>query len=290
MKTNMSKYLTILAGNPRGGEKTWESLYKYVIDHLNSDLAICTGDKWVSDISLFDKADYKWIFNEPVDWYEYYKSNFKGNWEKFFTMGKDTGLYNSGNIHFAIKDIILKNYLQELRKYEFIIYTRFDQFYTDYHININDEDSDKIWIPEGENYHGIGDRHAIIPIKYIEKFLSICTYVDSKESIIDPPDYLNCETAYLRFLTHNDLIKKVKRYKRIQFTSATNQDKTNWRVPKYKVYMTRNLLIKYPDEFISSIKNSIENKKISYFFQEPILCMTYFYLSLRRKLGQTKKS
>ena len=290
MKTNMSKYLTILAGNPRGGEKTWESLYKYVIDHLNSDLAICTGDKWVSDISLFNKADYKWIFNEPEDWYEYYKSNFKGNWEKFFTMGKDTGLYNSGNIHFAIKDIILKNYLQELRKYEFIIYTRFDQFYTDYHINIIDEDSDKIWIPEGENYHGIGDRHAIIPIKYIEKFLSICTYVDSKESIIDPPDYLNCETAYLRFLTHNDLIKKVKRYKRIQFTSATNQDKTNWRVPKYKVYMTRNLLIKYPDEFISSIKNSIKNKKISYFFQEPILCMTYFYLSLRRKLGQTKKS
>ena len=43
---------------------------------------------------------------------QYYKSNFKGNWEKFFTMGKDTGLYNSGNIHFAIKDIILKNYLQ----------------------------------------------------------------------------------------------------------------------------------------------------------------------------------
>ena len=66
-----------------------KSLYRYVIDHLGSDLAICTGDKWVSDISLFKRADYKWIFNEPEDWYEYYKINFKGNlaknslqWEK----------------------------------------------------------------------------------------------------------------------------------------------------------------------------------------------------------------
>ena len=290
MKPIMNKYLTILAGNPRGGEKTWKSLYRYVIDHLGSDLAICTGDKWVSDISLFKRADYKWIFNEPEDWYEYYKINFKGNWQEFFTMGKDTGLYNSGNIHFAIKDIILKNYLEELKKYEFIIYTRFDQFYTDYHINMEDEDLDYIWIPEGENYHGIGDRHAIIPTQYIEEFLSICNYVDSEESIINPPDYLNCETAYLRFLTYNGLIQNVKRYERLQFTSATNRDKTNWRVPKYRVFMTKNLLIKYPDEFINSIKNSLKNKKIYYLFQEPILCITYFYLSIRRIFGKTLKS
>ena len=290
MKPIMSKYLTILAGNPRGGEKTWESLYKYVLDHLNSDLAICTGDKWVSDVSLFEKADFKWIFNEPEDWYEYYENNFKGNWKEFFEMGKDTGLYNSGNIHFAIKDIILKNYFEELKKYEFIIYTRFDQFYTDYHINVNDEDADNIWIPEGENYHGIGDRHAIIPNKYIEEFLSICDYVDSKESIINPPDYLNCETAYLRFLTNNGLIQNVKRYERLQFTSATKKDKTNWRVPKYKVYMMKNLLIKYPDEFIDSVKNSLKDNKFSYFFQEPILCITYFYLSIRRIFGKTIKS
>lgn len=285
----MSEYLTLLAGNPRGGEKTWKSLYKYVIEHLHSDLAICTGDKWVTDNSLFQKADYKWIFNEPDDWYEYYEKNFKGNWKEFFLIGKDTGLYNSGNIHFAIKDIILKNYLQELKKYKFIIYTRFDQYYTDYHIDIKGQDMTKIWIPEGENYNGIGDRHAIVPIQYIEKFLDICNYVDSKDSIKNTPEYLNCETAYLRFLTHNDLIKNVKRYKRAQFTSATKQDKTNWRVPKYKVYITKNLLIKYPDEFINSVKNSIKNKKVFYFIQEPIICITYLYLTLLRRFGILKK-
>jgi hypothetical protein len=34
-------YLVVLAGSPRGGEKTWESLYKYVLNPLNADLAIC---------------------------------------------------------------------------------------------------------------------------------------------------------------------------------------------------------------------------------------------------------
>ena len=206
-------------------------------------------------------------------------------------MGKDTGLYNSGNIHFAIKDIILKNYLEELKKYEFIIYTRFDQFYTDYHINMEDEDLDYIWIPEGENYHGIGDRHAIIPTQYIEEFLSICNYVDSEESITNPPDYLNCETAYLRFLTYNGLIQNVKRYEK-DYNLHPQQIgiKQIGGVPKYRVYMTKNLLIKYPDEFINSIKNSLKNKKIYYLFQEPILCITYFYLSTRRIFGKTLKS
>ena len=128
----------------------------------------------------------------------------------------------------------------------------------------------KIWIPEGENYNGMGDRHAIVPIQYIEKFL-IFVIMLIQDSIKNTPEYLNCETAYLRFLTHNDLIKNVKRYKRAQFTSATKQDKTNWRVPKYKVYITKNLLIKYPDEFINSVKFN-QNKKVFYFIQEPIIC------------------
>ena len=42
MKFKNSNYLVILAGSPRGGEDTWNSLFKYVIKHLEADLAICT--------------------------------------------------------------------------------------------------------------------------------------------------------------------------------------------------------------------------------------------------------
>ena len=52
----MRKYLTILSGHPRGGEKTWNSLYRNVIEPLNSDLAVLTGNKWIANQSFVEKA------------------------------------------------------------------------------------------------------------------------------------------------------------------------------------------------------------------------------------------
>ena len=42
----LKDYLVVLGGSPRGGEETWNSLYKYVINYLDADLAICCSDKW----------------------------------------------------------------------------------------------------------------------------------------------------------------------------------------------------------------------------------------------------
>ena len=83
----LKDYLVILAGSPRGGEDTWTSLYKYVVDFLDADLAICCSDKWNQDISLFQNADYKWIFPEFVNYFDYYDSNFDGSWMKYFESG-----------------------------------------------------------------------------------------------------------------------------------------------------------------------------------------------------------
>ena len=87
---------------------------------------------------------------------------------QFFLEGKTTGLYNSGSIHFAIKDIILKNHLSVINKYEYLIYTRFDQYYTSNHFESISNKS-KIYIPDGEDYFGIGDRHAVISSDLAEK-------------------------------------------------------------------------------------------------------------------------
>ena len=53
------KYLVILAGSPRGGERTWGSLDKYVLKHLNADLAICT-DIDIKSSYLINLAKYVW--------------------------------------------------------------------------------------------------------------------------------------------------------------------------------------------------------------------------------------
>ena len=129
----------------------------------------------------------------------------------------------------------------------------------------------------------------MVPGKEVRKFLNICEYLDSPESIKNPPKYLNCETAYKRFLQHANLIDKVKRYKRKQFTSSLKSDKTNWRVGVYSLYFYKDLMIKYPDEFIDSIANSLKTNGISYIFKEPVLVLNYIYLITRRKFGKIRK-
>ena len=87
--------MVILAGSPRGGEKTWKSLFKYVVDHLHADLAICTTDNFVSKNILFEKANYKWIMENPVNFENYYSKNYTGNWKEYLNKKKESGQTNS---------------------------------------------------------------------------------------------------------------------------------------------------------------------------------------------------
>ncbi|MAR64468.1 MAG: hypothetical protein CMB83_00855 [Flammeovirgaceae bacterium] len=285
--TNPKKnYLVILAGSPRGGEKTWHSLYRYVLEPLNADLALCTSDKWNQDISLFKKAKYKWVFKEFENYLDYYNENFDGSWEKYFLTGKDTGLYSSGLIHFVFKDIIKNNYLNILKEYKYIVYTRFDQFYLDIHPEIK---NDEILIPEGEDYSGICDRHAAFPSEYAEKFLSICDYVDDINSLNDIPDFNNCEVTFMNHMESTGFLKKIVRTQRTQFTASLKGEHTNWRTAKYPIYFYKNLMTKYPDEFIDGVENSINKSSLFKFFsREPIMTLNFYYLLSRRIVGRIK--
>ncbi len=284
----MKKYLTILSGHPRGGEKTWNSLYRNVIEPLNSDLAVLTGNKWVSNQSFVKKSKYKWFFDEPDDWFSYYEERYHGNWKEYFELGKNTGLYNSGSIHFALKDILLNNYLNEIKAYEQIIFTRFDQFYINKHPDLNNK---FIWIPEGEDYFGICDRHAVVPSEHIKKYLDIVDYINSEKSIETKDELLNCEVTYKNQLIQNELLSIVKRFKRSQFTVSIKGDKNNWRIPKYKIYLFGGIFLKYPDEFLDSINNLRKHEKLRLFLSKNLQIVSYyFYLLLRKKLGTFKKT
>jgi len=278
------KYIVILAGSPRGGDETWNSLYRNVLNPLQADLALATSRDYVNqDTSLFKKADYHWIFEDYKNYLGYYTNNYSKKAINYLNLGKGTGLLESGSIHFIFKDFILKNYIEILKNYEYIIYTRFDQFYTDIHI---EGKPDKILIPKGEDYFGVCDRHAVIPYKFITQYLGICDYIDSTSTSKYPSDYLNCETTYLNQLKENGLISYVERVDRFQFTASLKNDKTNWRISKYRLYGYKDLYIKYPDEFVISIENLL-NKNNALFKQFRLIC-NYYYICLRRYFGKLK--
>ena len=71
------KYIVILAGSPRGGDETWNSLYRNVLNPLQADLALATSRDYVNqDTSLFKKADYHWIFEDYKNYLGYYTNNY----------------------------------------------------------------------------------------------------------------------------------------------------------------------------------------------------------------------
>jgi len=282
----LKNYLVILAGSPRGGNRTWESLEKYVLKHLNADLAICLSNKWNLNNSILKNAKYSWVFDDYSDSLKYYEENFFNTWREYLMTGQDTGLLSSGGVHFVFKDYVLKNYLSTLEKYDFIIYTRFDQFYTDYHPKGIE---DKILIPSGEDYFGICDRHALVPVNLIKKFLRICEFIDSGKALKNVSEFNNCETTYKQHLESEGLLKKVERFNRHQFTSSLRGEHTNWRVAKYRIYLYKNLMTKYPDEFLDSLSNLIDKKGISRaLFQEPVLFFNYIYIKSRIILSRLK--
>lgn len=283
----MFKTLVILHGLPRGGKKTWRSIFKNLQLSTQTDFALCTNFEEIKKFPYKEKCKYIWGFEEPSDWFSYYENNFNNNWREVFELGKDTGLKNSGIIHFALKDIVLKNYLEILKTYDQIIYTRFDQLLI---YKENFTDVNKIYIPEGEDYFGICDRFVAFPSEISETFFNICDFVDNEIIKLNLPEYLNCESVYSLQLKNSNLDELIVRYPRNMFTSSKFNDHTNWRKPEYKLYFFNDLYLKYPQEFLNSMNNffklSVTNILKSFSLR---FVLNYLYLTLRIKLGKVKK-
>jgi hypothetical protein len=254
----MGKSLLILSGLPRGGESTWETMSKFVIDSIGSDLAICYGSNLEIPKYLEEACTYKWEIDEPEDWKEYFYKNYPENSVNYLELGRETGLENSGLIGFAIKDIIMKKYINTLLKYDQIIYSRYDLYHVDHHPIL---DNNFIWIAEGEDYGGVNDRHFIFPSKIAHEILDVCSYINNENSIKELPDLINTESVWYKHLESKKLDTKIKRYKKHYFTVSAPGDSTRWRVAEYKLYFSNNLKLKYPNEFISSIKYLKESRK-----------------------------
>jgi hypothetical protein len=276
----MKKSLVILAGIPRGGIETWESIYKNLVQSENADLALCTEKNFILDIDLKRKAKYLWLFDGYDDWKDYYVENNLSHALNYLALGKDTGLYNSGIIVFALKDIIKRNYLEILENYDQVFFSRFDQLHTIEHPHLSKEN---VWFVEGEDYGGINDRHFAFPAKDSKYILDICNYINTKKALDEIPELMNCESVWLRHLENIGMMSNAKRFKRTQFTVSYKGDFTRWRVARYNLFLFKNLKIKYPSEFLIAMKNTVtELGLIKSCYLIPRLTLNYYFLRIRK--------
>ena len=276
----MKKSLVILAGIPRGGIETWESIYKNLVQSENADLALCTEKNFKLNIDLKKKANYLWLFDGYDDWKDYYVENSLSNALNYLALGNDTGLYNSGIIVFALKDIIKRNYLEILENYDQVFFSRFDQLHVIEHPHLSKEN---IWFVEGEDYGGINDRHFAFPGKDSKYILDICNYINTKEALDETPELMNCESVWLKHLENTGIMSKAKRFKRTQFTVSYKGDFTRWRVARYNLFLFKNIKIKYPSEFLIAMKNSVaEQGLFKSYYSIPRLTLNYHFLRMRK--------
>lgn len=253
------KTLIILTGNARGGEETWESMYKNLMLPYNADLSICFG-KTDNHNSLYKKSKYVWEIDEYSDWIDYYRENCNNFWHENLEYGKSANVLNSGIIGFATKHFIIKNYEKILLKYDRIILTRSDYFYVHRHPLLSNQ---HLWIVEGEDYGSYCDRFYVFPSKYCREVMNIVDYIDSEHlnstlKLIKKHNlnvtglgngYINAEYYYKLFLEHTGMSKIIRRSPRVQFLVSTKDDTNKNLVPKTK--FNDNLFIRYESEFKS---------------------------------------
>lgn len=255
----MEKTLVILIGDSRGGEKTWHTMYDHLLKPFNADLALCFGYKENKTESLYERAKYIWETPEYKEWGDYYVQNFgkDGVWKKVFDMGKEigfSGLYGSrgsGAIALAFRDWILKNKKEVLLSYDRIVVSRSDHFYVADHPLV---DTNHFWIPVGEGYGGITDRHHVFPSCDVDLVLGVVKNYINTEKIIEDFEkdnrHLNLEQVYMKYFTNNDYFDKVKEFKRVQFTVKTETDSTRWWGGMgNRVIAHPELLLKYGHEY-----------------------------------------
>jgi hypothetical protein len=274
--------LVILAGIPRGGQESWNSINKYLINSHNADLAILTEEKYIKKYTITN-AKYYWSFKSYNNWEDYYLENDLNTALNYLKKGKQTGLFNSGIIVFALKDIVKNNYLEILNQYDQIFFSRFDQYFV---ANNPILDNDYVWFVEGEDYGGINDRHFAFPSKYSEKILGICDYINTTEALNEIPKFPNCESVWMEHLKYSGLDIFIKRFERTQFTVSKKDDFTRWRIAKYNLFFYKDIKIKYPSEFITTVKNLLTARgSISVLKSNPLILFNYYVLKLRGIIG-----
>lgn len=252
--------LYVLVGNIRGGEPTWQSLYKNALDYNSADLALMVGESKNKTSSLYTRAAYVWETPEYADWGDALDHISAGNqaWRSTVKTYKNNlfgGVqgHNRGGcaITMALKHSLQHNIIHNglLRQYTRFVITRADQFYLCKH-TLQSFNSKSIEIPHGEDYGGVCDRSYTISHRWVLSSLSVIDRFIQNPSLLKPHPNMNCERAFKLHLNVSGI--RIQRVPRVMFTAAVPGDPTRWSRGRQKV--AEGVLLKYPHEYTLATK------------------------------------
>ncbi len=258
--------LVIALGQLRAHRLTWNNFKENVLDQLDADLAVCVpADAFFDPTNLFYvNARFRWLVPDAPDLAEVFDQiqqqlgsseqwrvlcEVRGSW-----IGKisESGQPGAAAILFILRWFMLNNLRAEgLDKiYDRFVITRSDFFYACPHPPLECLAQDNLWIPDGEDYGGLCDRHLVVSAANL---IASCNLIDDlllrprqmRDAMIENSNW-NIEQVIALHLTRNGLISKVRRFPYIMFLVRDSGDPSAWSTGDYKSDV--NMVVKYPTE------------------------------------------
>lgn len=264
------KTLVCVISETRAHKTTWPSFQKNVLEALNADLAVCiaTDEKYDENNPFWQNSKYKWTCPEYDDWgyaFELARDtdwpNSNSNWRKMLKI-KDQWLggIKGAEEHpaaagiliffrwFLWKNIQLHNIFAE---YDRIVITRSDFIWTCAHPPMHILDPNFIWIPNGEHYAGITDRHAVLSKENAEAYLNIIKpiFTDTDSLFNQMQNYRSWNLErYINLIIQATLGKyKVGYFPYMMYSIRERDDSSRWSAGTFDEEL--GYAIKYPTEY-----------------------------------------
>lgn len=267
------KTLVIVLGQARADKLTWSSFQKNVLEVLDADLALCIGISPENNDSnqYWANAKYKWTvpeyedFGDGFDQIELERYGRNSTWRKVLEV-KDQwlgGIKGDGEhpgsagllLYFKAKlyDLLVKENLTE--RYSRFVITRSDFVWEMPHPKVERLHPQCIWIPYGEFYWGVTDRHAVLTKDHLKAYLDLIDPIfrDSTQLIKDMLAYnsipnWNHEQYILFQLKSQGFGKKIRYIPYMMYAVREESTPTRWAKGEYDPEM--GYLVKYPPEKI----------------------------------------
>ena len=277
--------LVIVLCQTRAHELTFGLFKKNVLDHLGADLCFC-GEEPKEPNPYVTEAKYTFMLkDEPEDSWnlleEAYQEIIKDSgkqtihWSIYLKMSHQTFMGGARNKQskssflLYYRWFLLKNLRSTgaLENYDRFIVTRSDYVWPFRHVGLDLLSPSHVWVPDGESYGGITDRHTVLSRHNIEEYLNIFnmmviqseTYIQEISQIVTPLG-VNPEKLISFHLSRQGIgIVKVFPYN--MFTVRARDGSSSWSTGDYNQEL--GYCVKYKSEFMNTVKFCYQLKKFN---------------------------
>lgn len=188
------KSLVIVICQTRAHKTVWDSFQRNVLQSLSADLALCVSKSPSSD-AFRENAKYVWEYDDFAEWSEAFDMVHRElggttPWRHVLDVdpGRDSCLFGgirhpntvgSGAVLLYYRWRALENIrrLGLKDQYDWFIITRSDYMYPVPHVPLELLSRKSVWIPDGEKYGGVTDRHLICPSEFIEQSIDMLEFI-----------------------------------------------------------------------------------------------------------------